>query len=442
MKKLYILSLAALALMATACSKEEPFHGEQKAEEGQILKSAIAVDMKIDETLRKEIKTRADVNLDDFTVVFTKSGQTVPTRTYTYKDMPDVVTLPAGDYVCTATLGEDRLAEWENPYFLGQSDAFTVNPSEITSYIEPIECRLGNIKVTIEFDPVLKNRMSADSYVEVKVGDNNGLKFTTVEAESGKAGYFKHTAETTLVATFIGKVDGVDAVETKSLKNVAKGNHYKITFKLHDHDGDATGDTDTDVKVDAGVTVTDVERNVEIGDDELLDDNERPTEEPVNPGPGGDDPVTEWAGPTAEAEAPMTLPDKAQWKPENGVLTLSCSQTITDPMAAHVVLNFASTTGFTEFYADIKSPTLTADELASVGLAAHLDLVKDDAGLWGTLGPDGLGLPVDLGGKKTAKFDISTFMIPLSALGSGTHTFEIHAKDANGELVINLVLTI
>ena len=274
--------------------------------------------------------------------------------------------------------------------------------------------------------------------MEVKVGANSGLNFTLTESEAGKAGYFMHTAESTLVATFNGKIDGVNAVETKSMKNVAKGNHYKITFKLHEHSGDPTGDSDAEVKIDANVTVTDIERNIDIADEPLLDDSERPTEEPETPGPGPDEPSA-WDGPSAEAESPLKLPAKDEWEAKDGVVTLECPYTVSDPSSAHVVLNFNSNSGFEEFYAEINSPNLTPDELATVGLASHLDLVNDEAGLWDVL--NNLGLPTNVGGLKSAKFDISSFMPMLAIFGAGTHEFEIHVKDASGELVVKLVLT-
>lgn len=420
MKKLYIYSLAAAALMATACSKENPFTGPESVEEGQILKSAIAVDMKVDETVRKNVRTRADVNLDDFTVIFTKEGQTTPVKKFKYSEMPDVVTLPVGDYICTATLGENRLAEWENPYFLGRSDSFTVNPYEITSYVAPIECRLENIKVTIEFDPVLKSRMSADSYVEVKVGDNSGLNFTLTETEAGKAGYFMHTAETTLVATFNGKIDGAKAVETKSLKDVAKGNHYKITFKLHDYSNDPTGDSDADIQVDASVTITDIERNVEIGDEPLLDDSERPSEEPEKPGPGPDEPVPPVAqGPVVEAEDPINLDEV------NNVTADS-----------HVVLNIKSETGLTEFKVNIISEDLDGlvpEVLDLVNPGDNLSLLHE----LGLLASD----KTTLEGEKNVKFDVSGFMEMLLMLGGDKdHTFKLTVSDNGGQVVKELKL--
>ncbi len=426
MKKLYIYALAAAAIVATGCSKENPFDGPKGEEtEGQILKSAIAVDMKVDETVRKNIRTRADVSLDDFTVIFTKEGNETPVKKYKYSEMPDVVTLPAGDYTCTATYGENRIAEWESPYFLGVSDSFTVNPYEITSYVAPIECRLNNIKVTVEFDPVLKSRMSQDSYVEVKVGANSGLNFTLTETEGGKAGYFMHTAESTLVATFNGKIDGVNAVETKSMKDVTKGNHYKITFKLHEHSGDPTGDSDAEIKIDANVTVTDVERNVDIADEPLLDDTDRPTEQPEEPGPGPDDPKP--AAPEITGVDPIDI-DK--------VNTIDGSV----PVGMKVVST--SDDGFTAFDVVIDSPDLTPDELQGVGLSANLNLAETPDEFAAPLA--NFGFPVNVKGQKEANIEISTMLLSmLKAVGAGhEHKFILTVTDANGTTVKTLTLFI
>lgn len=421
MKKTYILSAVAAGLLLTGCGKEDPF-GTVEVGEGQFLKSAIAVDVKVDETIRQNVRTRAaEADINDFTVVFTKDGQSQPYVTYKYADMPDIVVLPIGNYTCTAYYGENRIAEWENPYFLGKSETFEVVENEITSYIEPIECRLENIKVTIDFDPLLKSKMSADSYVEVKVGANSGLNYTAAEAESGKAGYFMHTAETTLVATFYGDIDGTRTVESKSYKNVEKGNHYKITFKLHNGgQGSATGDVDGDIRVDASVSVTDVERNIEI-EDEILDDSERPKEDPDDPTPPG---PSDPKAPEITGVAPINL---------DGVNVIK----IGDPGTC--VLNVKSTAegGFTTFYCDIESPNLTPEELASVGLSSHIDIVNP-GNLEDAL--RGLGLPVNVGGQKEVEFNLTSFLPLLGVFGEGQHNFIITVGDANGTTVKTLIL--
>ncbi len=409
MKKSYILPILAAGLLFTGCSKENPFDGESSTE-GQVLKSALAVTLNTDETVRQQKPTRGDVNLNDFTVVFTKDG--APVAKYKYSEMPEVVTLPAGEYTCSATYGENRVADWESPYYLGQSGAFTVEPMEITSYIDPIECKLENVKVTVTFDPVLVARMSPDSYVEVKVGANEGLKYTTAEATSGKAGYFLHTAETTLVATFYGTIDGSRTTETKSYNDIQRGCHYKLNLKLHTGgEGEGTGDASGEVVLDATVTTVDVERNVTVNDEPMTPDW---TEHPGNGDtPGPDDPKNEV--PTITAEAPVNLDIV-----NDGPSLTSC------------VLNIHSYAegGITGLTCDIVSPNLTEEELAGAGLSSHLDLVNP-GDLAGAL--EGLGLPCNVGGQADVRFDISTFMGMLAAVGAGAeHHFVVTVTDANG----------
>lgn len=415
MKKTYILPFLAAALLAGGCSKENPFGGGSD-EEGKILKSALSVSIKADGLERQNIRTRAEADLNDFTVVFTQQGHSEPMRKYKYGEMPDVVTLPAGTYTCTATYGELRQAEWESPYFLGSSEAFEVTPYEITSYIEPIECKLENIKVTIDFDYELRNAMSEDSYVEVKVGSSSSLHFTKAEADAEKAGYFSHTAETTLVATFNGKINGVQTVENKSMKNIEKGNHYKITFRLHrGSDGSATGDITGDVSVDASVTVVDVTRNVPLGDEPLLDDSERPNEgdgEDPNPPTPPENPA-----PTIEGVAPINLD---QVNTVDGTI----------PVGVKVISTADG--GFTAFDVEIVSPDLTADVLEIVGLTTNLNLAETPSGAADKL--IGFGFPVNVKGEKEADIRISTTLLGmLAGVGAGhEHQFIITVTDANG----------
>lgn len=420
MKKLYILPII-MAFLFVGCAKENPFVINGDEETGSFYKSALSMNLASDDMVKRQIQTRAEVSPNDFNIVFSKVGSSVPVLTIKYADMPNVVTLPTGDYKCIATYGEDRLAEWECPFYLGSSEEFTINPYEITSYIDPIVCKLENIKVTIDFDPVLRQKMSEDSFVEVKVGSNSGLKYTTTHSDNGTAGYFRHNNENTLVAVFNGKVDGVLAVETKSLKNIAKGNHYKITFKLHNHDGDDTGDNDADIKVDASVIVTNIERNVNIGDETLLDDDERPTEDPKDdPNPANDPPVI-------KGVAPIDL-DKVN--------------TIDGSVAVEMIATSSAAGGFIAFDVEIISEALTPEALEEVGLAAHLNLAETPEGMVYPL--TNFGFPVNVKGQKVANLKIDTTLLAmLAAVGSGMqHEFKITITDANGTTEKSLKLFI
>lgn len=429
MKKIYLIPLLSAGLLLAGCSKENGF--ESSDDEGQVLKSALDVSMPSDQSQIVVTRAGSDVDLSQFKINFIKTGESVATQSYTYGEMPEVVTLKAAEYRATAELGQDREAEWENPYFKGESKPFEVRPFEITSFIDPIECELLNIKVTIAFDESLAAAMSADSYVEVKVGDNSGLNFTSAEATAAKAGYFRHTTETTLVATFHGTVNGSEIVESKSYNDIAKGRWYKLTFKLHPNQGgDPTGGAEGAVTVDASVTTEDVNMNVVIEEDEPLDDSERPTE-------GDDDnPPTP---PTPEKEAPEILPLSEGMvfdKPWPVTLTSNCE---------FKILSHAEG-GIQEFTCEIISSDLTPDELGGMGLPNVLDLVNEPASdstypnYWNVLGNEPFNFPVNVGGQSEVLFKLTDFMSMMGVFGNHQHTFRLHVKDANGVVNKDLIL--
>ncbi len=442
MKKSYIYSFIGLVSLFASCGKETPFSTDTNVTEGQLLKSAIGLDLRDEEMM--QTRANDDFNLDDFKITFTKVGASNPSAVYTYGEMPEIVTLEKGNYTVKAEYGEDVEAEWNSPYYAGESEAFSITPEKITDDIGDVVCRLQNIKVSISFAPILTEQMSEDSAVEVRVSDSGSdtsskyLRFSKNDQLRGNCGYFKHVEGVSLVATFRGVVEGLQTVQTKSYAKVQKGYHYKITFKLNTQSGESKGDITGGLSVNASVTVTDVERNIDVEEDEILDDSERPHEDDPTP-PGPDEP-SGWLGPKVSAEPPLVIPSISSLTPENGVITTSCSQdiTVSDPNTK-VVLEFESASGFEQFYADIESANLSDDELQQVGLASHLDLVNPATPELAQSLQD-LGLPVDIGGEKSATFDISDFMPMLAVFGANTHTFIIHVKDKGGELVVNLVL--
>lgn len=419
MKKIYLIPLLSAGLLMAGCSKEKGFGSEMSDDEGQVLKTALDMSTTSDQIM----VTRAEqgVDLSNFKINFIKKGESVAAKSFTYSEMPDVVTLKVGTYTATAELGQDLNAEWENPYFKGQSEEFDIEAYQITSFISPIECALMNIKATIAFDATLLAAMSPDSYVEVKVGDNPGLNFTTAEATAGKAGYFKHTNENTLVATFHGTVNGSEIVESKSYEGIDKGRWYKLTFKLHQNSGgDPTGGASGEIMVDASVTTEDVNADVTLEDDEPLDDSDRP-----NWG-GGDDPEP----PTPGDEGPKVIPL---------VDGMVFDQVWNVTGATDCKFQVTSETGFEEFTCQIISPNLTEDVLAEFDLPLMLDLVNTSEALGESL--NALNFPHNIGGQKDVTIDMSSFMEILSGVGAGNlHEFKLHIKDGEGEITTSLKL--
>ncbi|MDE6008761.1 MAG: DUF4493 domain-containing protein [Muribaculaceae bacterium] len=419
MKSIYnILLCASLAGLLGACASEAPWEGPKDRGEGSFAKSALNLKVQTDHVI-KQTRAGKEVEMDMVYVNFfdNKSGHLKDF--YLYGQMPEVVALEEGDYYVTAVYTHDgtqehRAAAWDYPFYQGKSDMFTIKPNQITTDLGTIKCALENVMTSVVFDPMLREHMSEeDSFVELKLKEGSDvLNFTVKEQDNENYGYFHIEGEQSLVATFKGKIDGAYTDEVKTVANVEAGNHYRITFKLHDYQGENSGNAAMDIMLDASVTTTDVDGNVSIEEagigDYDLGDNERPSEnpeEPIIP----DQPTA----PLITSTGSIKLGEKHLYVP-----------------GEEVVLNIVSSTGIEVFEVDIVSPSLSPEELAQVGLAAHLDLVNPGE-LKEPLNNLGLLKGDSVKGEKEVKFDITNFMPLLAVLGDGVHTFNLTVGDAD-----------
>ena len=441
MKKFkYIYLISALAVGVASCSTEAPFSEDKLDGEGRLLTSAIAVELKTEENLVRAASVEPDVN--DFTVDFLNAENPGdPVRSFRYGDMPEVVTLPVGDYIARAYYGgeygsSESTAAFSAPYFKGESARFSIVENKITDNIGTVECSLANVKVTILFDEKLVDVMDANSTVTVRVGEKGSLSFTKDTEESG---YFHYDeGSNTISAEFSGVVDGDNTTESKSYNNVQPGNHYRITFKLHSIDpnepGEITpGKPGEEIKIDATVKLEDLtgEGGIDVNpsdEDIYMKDDRYPNEGDPDPGPDNPD------NPDNPGEGPTVTP----YRPEgaDGTVMVDLDK-VNNADGLICALRIESNTegGFTGFTVDIVSEQLTASELEVIGLAQHLDLAETPENLKEAL--TDLGFPVDVKGMKSVEFDITGFMPMLAGLGTGEdpfviHTFVLNITDANG----------
>lgn len=413
MKKLGIYTLMLMLLTLASCGKETPFNPDpEPTEEGQLSKSSLSLNI-LDASVVTKAET-TNVNLDDFDVMIYQVGVNTPKLRYKYGEMPEIVTLMRGEYYVVAEYGNNVEKGWDAPYYRGESDNFLIKGGEITEDIGDIKCRLQNVKVSVDFGPVLLDQVENPN-VEIKVcqsANQDNIEGLVFEKNESRCGFFRYEQGVTLIAEFNGLIKGDPTPTQKisSITNLEGGKHYKLTFKLHVIQTDPKGGIAPKMGVDATLVVTDVERNVDLQEDELLQDNERPSE-------GGDDPDD--SGLEITAEAPIDL----------------SAVNLVDKNS-HVVLNITSQTGITKFQVNIIS-----DDLAGL-VPAVLDLVEpgDNLGLLQGLGllPEG---KTTVRAEKNVKFDVSGFMEMLCALGSGReHTFRLTVGDSSGEVVKELKL--
>ncbi len=401
----------SLVMIMTGCGKESMFRDDSGIT-GQLSL------VKLIPEIRTEEQVRAGVNTEDFYIRIVNGTETV--REGYFRDMPEIIDLAPDNYtIKVASAYEAADSEWNNPYYEGSQD-FTITAGNITE-VKTVVCKFANVKVTIIYDDELKAVMDDDCKVNVVVGDKGSLDFGRDETRSG---YFAYVpGSSTLVATFTGTVEGVREENCRPYVDVVPGSHYRITYTLHSSNievPDPEGEIFPGLVVDATVEREDMTVDVDIPDD-ILDDDDRPHQGGDNPNPP--------TPPTPDKQAPELTPADLFAAPQN----------VGEGSTVKFAASSSADNGFTEFTVIIRSDVLTPSELESVGLTDKLDLVNPGQ-FEQTL--RNFGFPVNVGGMKTAEFDLSQFMGLLAVLGPASHDFVIHVADANGSTDKTLTLVI
>ena len=177
MKLNKIITLTAAGVLMCAASSCDDKWEPNTAEEGTVNLRSLSVDMSDAEKVTGSVISRATVDLSGYIVTISDKSGAEADRTYTYGDMPEVLTLPAGDYTATVESHKVQKAEWSKPYYLGSRD-FKVEKSKITT-IGVITAAFSSLKVTVKFDENLKRVLGDD--VKVTVSESTcfirGIRF-------------------------------------------------------------------------------------------------------------------------------------------------------------------------------------------------------------------------------------------------------------------------
>lgn len=426
--KIYSTIALAAVLGLTACEKESSFLFNEG--EGQLNCETLSVDY-----INSGREVRAGgVNVNDFDVNFVKveNGVETTVKSYSYGEMPQVVSLPKGNYKAVASYGDNPIAAWESPYYLGNT-SFVIKEGEITNDVDPVECQLSNIRISVNIDDLGLGLLGPDVKVVVTAGNEGMLTYT--ESTNHTPGYFRYiNGSQTIVASFSGTVDGVYVDNVRRYyDNANAGNAYGVTFTVTKPDNVEPGNiniTDGGIQIDATITVVDQNQVVKPGEqEEILEDDMRPEEEPQIPEnpENPDDPGTE-PDPGTDPEPVVKGPKIIATAPG---LKLNQRYELVSSEATPVSFKVTSETGISEFKIIIESNKLTPDELKGVGLTDELDLINP-----GTYAEALTGLGFKNGdevlGKKECSFDISNFVPLLMALGTGEHKFIITVGDSEG----------
>ncbi len=414
-KILSLLAVIAFALGATSCHDDIKPNNGKETTQGEGTVSLISLGIEINNAEKVVANSRSVVDLSDY-IINIKDSDGATVKTWSYANMPELFTLPVGDYTVTVRSHNVLKAEWEHPYFYGEK-TFSITNDKITE-IGVVTCKLANIKVTVDYSDELRAVMGNDCKVVVRCNDEGVLEYSSDET---RAGYFAATSgSTTLIAEFTGTVEGNYEHLTYTATDVEAGQHRKITFKLKTHNS-TVPDEEGSISINGGINVDVSTQNVSLTanvriEEDVLSDDDRPGSQKTDPDPGtepgvGNDDITLYCA-TASFDEPNPITG------DDVVVEITAVNGI-----ANLIVSISSTNeDFLLSLSDLDVPTTF--DLAHPGDKA--DIYKNS-----------LGLPVgdEVIGATHLNFDISSF-VPLLLAFPGTHKFQLSVTDAKQQQLV------
>jgi len=194
MKNIFYFMVCIMGITLISCQKEEP----EPVKNTGTLHVNIGVLISVNE---KNLHYKAAPVLDEFNVNICTADGTVVMAFENITDMPDYIELETGDYFAEAYSDNNLPAEFDNPYFYGVSDQFTISSNNQQDV--QVNCELGNTVVSVVYtENIVNNFIAYTTSVSSSLGS---LVFTSSEI---RLGYFQTSPLDILAELSYEKPDG------------------------------------------------------------------------------------------------------------------------------------------------------------------------------------------------------------------------------------------
>ncbi len=254
MKNLFIIIVSLIAIIFVSCHKEEV----SPTKKNGILIIDIGLVIREYE-VNKGLK--ATQQTENFKVIVFRADGSEAMVFETASAMPESIEIQPGDYYVEAHSNNNHPAAFDNPYYFGVSEVFTVN-SNMQHSVQVI-CKLANTVVSVLYsDATTSSFTDYSATVSTELGS---LVFTKDETRSG---YFQPSPIDIVVELTYLNPDGSESSKTLSGKiaEPLPGRHYEIYVNTSLDKGNAS----FELLMDATEIPVEV---IEINDDSGVQDN-------------------------------------------------------------------------------------------------------------------------------------------------------------------------
>lgn len=406
------MTLLLATVVATGCVDDDiRYEGEENETTDNIgylslsgLNVSVLSDTEIIAGLKSADKTRAEINVSDFTVdIINSAGEKL--HSFKYSECPsEPIALDVGTYTLNVYSGVTPAMAWETPTY-GATKEFQIKRLQETS-IGKIICKLASIKVSVEYTTDIAEILADDTKVNIALGENSAdFSFT-----ENRAVYFApldllNTLNLTITGSFREVEEGQSSSfeMTSKINNVKAGQWRKITIII-EHASD--GNIDVRVEVENWV----FDETIKVETSSLLVESVIADDEDLKNAP-----QIIWVD--NDIDQPLTLTDSMFDAYGDCIVPVRINVSAVNLLAG-LKVDISSTNA--DFIA----------ALASSNVPTSLDMCNPGAAstILGILGyPTGASIV----GKESVTFNMQAQMKQLNAY-AGTHTFAITATDESG----------
>lgn len=227
MKKLLFL-LALTLIFVSSCKKEDP---EPHQNRGKLILN-IGMTVHVDEI---DSRLKSAHAIEDFRVIIYNADGSEAMSFETLALMPDTIDLAPGDYYVEAHSNNNLPAAFENPYYYGISDVFSIS-SNMQQLVQ-VTCSLANTIVSVAYsDNVVNNFDNYSTSVSTALGS---LVYASDET---RPGYFQIAPMDILVELNYLNPDGTQNNKTLSgnISDPLPNRHYQVNVDASIDQGMAT----------------------------------------------------------------------------------------------------------------------------------------------------------------------------------------------------------
>jgi Domain of unknown function (DUF4493)/Lamin Tail Domain len=217
MKKLLIVNVFVLMLSLLACQKEDP---NQPGGKGNIT-VGIGLSLEVNE-LGGRLKSTPVV--EDFKVSLFKEDGSELMVFQNLSVMPDTIELEPGKYYVEAHSNNNLPAAFENPYYYGVSDVFTLNSNDYQTIL--VNCLLANTIISVVYSESLATR-----FLDYSTTVSNDIDSLIFSKEETRKGYFQPQPLTIRARLVFLNPDGTENIKTLegSIPEPIVNKHYEIS---------------------------------------------------------------------------------------------------------------------------------------------------------------------------------------------------------------------